>query len=97
MATTNHEPKRQRPRSIITVNVGTISAAQNATGDRNSVKLGGLADTLWATAFFKISLILCGTTEVHRAKRVPLKNGRARNSGHFFIVNITLNSQYWLI
>ena len=43
---------------------------------------GLLLTHYWATAFLKISLILCGTTEIHRAKRVPLKNGRARNSGH---------------
>ena len=30
----------------------------------------------WATAFLKISLILCRTTEIHRANR---KNGRAGN------------------
>ena len=59
-----------------------VLAAQNPIVDRNSVKPGGLTDTLLGYSFLKISMILCGTTEIHRAKRVPLKNGRAGNSGH---------------
>ena len=54
-----------------------VLAAQNAIGNRNSVKLGGRTDTLLGYSFFKISLILCGTTAIHCAKHVPLKNGHA--------------------
>ena len=66
-----------------------VLAAQNAIGDRNSVKLGGLTDTLLGYSFFKISLILCGTTVIHCAKHVPLKNGHAPNSGHFVVRTLT--------
>ena len=63
-----------------------VLAAQNAIVDRNSVKLGGLTDTLLGSSFLKNQPdSMCGTTEIHCAKRVPLKNGHAGNSGHFVV------------
>ena len=46
-----------------------VLAVQNVNVDCNSVKLGGLTDTLLGYSFLKISLILCETTEIHHAKR----------------------------
>ena len=71
---------------MVTLDDLYVLAAQNAC---NSVKQGGLTETLLGYCSFlwnqPDSMIHRDTTEIHRAKHVPLKNGCSCNSGHFVV------------
>ena len=62
-----------------------ILAAENAIGECNFVKLEVLTDTLLSYSHLKNQPDSIQNNRDQRAKYAPLKNERARNSGHFVV------------